>query len=274
MLIQQKLQKLIGWGCCFFLLTGFFSHSSGIDPFPTEAVIPSEISDAGLQGAWIMSEKNGQSMDELGIQMVKLLSGGHFMFAFFNEKDKKFFSAGGGKYTFENGIYKEHITFHTINPDLIGTTLSFKCELKDGKWHHTGRINDHDLNEVFVKADDNFTVLEGAWEMESFMNTSGKMEHFTQGSAKKVKLLAGNRFQWSYYDPQGGFFIETGGGTYSYENGVYTEQIEYYSNDSSPLVGQDQKFVCILKEGQWHHHEVSATRGNDPYISEVWHRAE
>ena len=214
--------------------------------------------------------KDDQKTDDLGIQMVKILSSDHFMFAFFNEKTKQFFSAGGGTYSYADGIYTEHIQFHTIDPDLIGASLSFKCTLKDGRWYHTGAIDDSEMNEVFepIESDDR-SLLIGAWIMNSYKDAEGHMVQPRRQDTKKIKILANNWFQWAHFNTKEGFFLETGGGRYTYKDGVYHEEIIFFSGDST-LIGKTQRFVAILKEGEWHHQEVSNTLGFQ--MSEVWER--
>jgi hypothetical protein len=60
----------------------------------------------------------------------------------------------------------------------------------------------------------------------------------------------------------------TGGGTYTFANGKYTEHIEFFSRDSS-RVGAALTFDGKLENGDWHHSGLSSK--GDP-IYEVWSR--
>ena len=172
---------------CFFAWVSFIGPDSYLERTIDEPVDHATIAPE-LKGAWKMVYKDNQDTDSLGIQMVKILSSDHFMFAFFNEKTKKFFSAGGGTYSYADGIYTEHIQFHTIDPEIIGASLSFKCTLEDGKWYHTGAIDGAPMNEVFepIKSDDR-SLLIGAWIMNTFKNAEGQMVQPRRQDTKKNK---------------------------------------------------------------------------------------
>ena len=88
------------------------------------------------------------------------------------------------------------------------------------------------------------------------------------GTRKTIKILSSTRFQWAAIDPGTKQFMGTGGGTYSFENGKYTENIEFFSRDSS-RVGQSLTFDGKLENGEWHHSGFSS-RGDAIY--EVWSR--
>jgi hypothetical protein len=60
----------------------------------------------------------------------------------------------------------------------------------------------------------------------------------------------------------------TGGGTYTFKDGKYTENIEFFSRDSS-RVGSSLAFDGKLENGDWHHSGLSSK--GDP-IYEVWSR--
>ena len=88
------------------------------------------------------------------------------------------------------------------------------------------------------------------------------------GTRKTLKLLTGSRFQWFAIDPGTKGFFGTGGGNYSFINGQYTENIEFFSRDSS-RVGASLSFNGKVVDGNWHHSGKSS-KGDDIY--EVWSR--
>lgn len=221
-----------------------------------------------LQGAWELQEIRGQSAGELDIRMVKIISGGHFIFAFFNDESQQFFSAGGGKYSYKDGTYTEEIEFHTIDPKLVGKSLKFKAEIKGEKWFHSGKANGETVDEVFQRIDKNKGSEHiGAWEIWRLSNDAGKMIPQRKG-VNTIKILSGTRFQWASWDSKGSF-INTGGGTYETKEGYYTENIEFFSPDSL-RVGQEITFGCDIREGAWHHEEYAGSRGMP--INEIWTR--
>ncbi|MDX1470670.1 MAG: hypothetical protein R3213_04170 [Flavobacteriaceae bacterium] len=58
----------------------------------------------------------------------------------------------------------------------------------------------------------------------------------------------------------------TGGGTYTTEDGKYTENIEFFSRDNS-RVGASLEFDFELVDGDWHHSGFSSK--GDP-LYEIW----
>ncbi len=83
-----------------------------------------------------------------------------------------------------------------------------------------------------------------------------------------VKTLTDTRFQWAAINPETKEFFGTGGGTYTFKNGKYTGNIEFFSRDSS-RVGASLFFDGKLNNGQWHHSGLSS-KGDSIY--EVWSR--
>ena len=120
-----------------------------------------------------MVEMRGEPAEGLGFDMVKILADGHFIFAFYDEASQRFFSAGGGEYSYRNGKYKETIRFHTIDPNLIGQSLKFEALLSEDYWVHSGEIGDSDLPETFERVDGLAqSELAGAWETEAIFQPS------------------------------------------------------------------------------------------------------
>ncbi len=88
----------------------------------------------------------------------------------------------------------------------------------------------------------------------------------TNRPRKTMKILSGTRFQWIAYNTETKQFMGTGGGTYTTEDGTYTETIKFFSRDDSK-VGRDLPFNYELINGNWHHSGLSSK--GDP-IHEIW----
>jgi len=69
---------------------------------------------------------------------IKILSGTRFQWAAINMETGEFFGTGGGHYTFKDGTYTEHIEFFSRDASRVGASLSFKAEINNGEWHHSG----------------------------------------------------------------------------------------------------------------------------------------
>ena len=88
------------------------------------------------------------------------------------------------------------------------------------------------------------------------------------GTRKTLKILSDTRFQWAAIDPGAKEFFGTGGGTYQFANGKYSEHIEFFSKDSD-RVGSSLTFDGRLENGEWHHSGFSS-KGDKIY--EIWSR--
>lgn len=81
-----------------------------------------------------------------------------------------------------------------------------------------------------------------------------------------MKILSGTRFQWIAYNTDTKQFSGTGGGTYTTIDGVYTENIEFFSRDDSKA-GVSLKFDYGLIDGKWNHTGFSSK--GEP-LNEIW----
>ena len=88
------------------------------------------------------------------------------------------------------------------------------------------------------------------------------------GKSTLMKILSGTRFQWIAYNTETKEFFGTGGGTYTFVDGKYTEHIEFFSRDST-RVGASLSFDGKVEGNNWHHSGLSS-RGEP--IHEIWTR--
>ena len=86
------------------------------------------------------------------------------------------------------------------------------------------------------------------------------------GTRKTMKLLSGKRFQWIAYNTESKKFMGTGGGTYTTKNGVYSENIEFFSRDNSKS-GIELEFEYEIIDNEWNHKGFSSK--GDP-LHEIW----
>ena len=81
-----------------------------------------------------------------------------------------------------------------------------------------------------------------------------------------MKILSDSHFQWIAYNVETKEFFGTGGGTYTAKDGAYTENILFFSRDSS-RVGASLGFEFGIVNDEWHHKGLSSK--GDP-IHEIW----
>ncbi len=117
------------------------------------------------------------------------------------------------------------------------------------------------------RIDEGNSPLAGVWRITA-RERDGKMSEMQPGARKTIKVLSGTKFQWIAINTETGEFFGTGGGSYTFENGVYTEKIEFFSRDNS-RVGASLSFKGSVDGNKWDHSGKSSA--GDP-IHEVWTR--
>ncbi len=204
---------------------------------------------ADLGGAWVSDAGNTRT--------VWLLQDGYFTATTFN--DTAFLHGRGGPYHMHGSTLVVNEEFNTAangpGQDTIAYNLQRGVLLADRKrFTPSGAPGE----------------LSGVWRITQ-REQNGKMEKVQHtGSRKTLKMLSGDRFQWFAIDPDGNQFHGTGGGTYSFTKGRYTEHIEFFSRDPK-RVGASLSFEGNVENGKWHH--AGPGSKGDP-ISEVWERVE
>jgi hypothetical protein len=210
---------------------------------------------ANLNGAWHYQENT--------IEQTLLLSDGYFMHTIFDKVNKKFIQSRGGTYIFSGNKLLTNIEFNTLDQNQIGQTISYDFVINKEKLSS-------DLNGKTVAwnlLDQGKGELRGTWRMSGRMQ-DGKIADYPRRARKTLKVLTGSHFQWAAINAETKEFFGTGGGSYSFKNGKYTESIEFFSRDNS-RVGASLSFDGKLVDGKWHHSGQSST-GNPIY--EIWSR--
>src|SRR5690606_20826709 len=104
-------------------------------------------------------------------------------------------------------------TKHQLEFKQEGSSLQFKIGNYGGIWKQT---------------DNGQAPVAGNWRISGRME-GGNMNAIPKRDRKTLKLLTGNRFQWMAINPVTKEFFGTGGGTYTFKDGKYTETIEFFS---------------------------------------------
>lgn len=211
-----------------------------------------------MKGAW--------QTDKLGHQTTMICSEKYFSVAGYDLESKQFVATHGGSYRIDGQELVTTIEFHSMNPELVGKAIRSQIQIKEG----TLTVKDESDIVSWKQIDDGTPgKLAGAWLITGRMR-DGQMSKMTPGARRTMKILSGTRFQWIAYNVDTKEFSGTGGGTYTTENGKYTENIEFFSRDNS-RVGQSLSFDFSLEGGNWQHKGKSSK--GDP-IDEVWTKRE
>ena len=120
---------------------------------------------------------------------------------------------------------------------------------------------------VFTRVDDGIAALAGRWQITA-REANGKMNSMPSGARKTIKILTGTKFQWVAINTETGEFFGTGGGSYTFENNVYTEKIEYFSRDNN-RVGASLSFKGSVNGDKWDH---SGKSSDGKPLHEEWSR--
>ena len=202
-----------------------------------------------LNGTWKL--QNSPTED------VAIFTDGYFVRTNYSKSDKKIFYTYGGPYQFENGTLSFKQEFNTANPESVGETVSAQLNVQGT----TITVE----NETWKRLDDGKGALAGVWRSGGSLQ-DGKVAFNPLGARKTFKVLSGTRFQWIAMNTETKEMLGTGGGTYTYVNGKYTENIEFFSRDSS-RVGASLTFDGRVENDNWYHSGKNS-RGED--MSEIW----
>lgn len=206
-----------------------------------------------VEGAWHSQED--------AIEQTLLLSDGYFMHSVFDQVNKKFIQSRGGTYSISGKNIIVKIEFNTSDQNQIGQSISYSFIPNKDKLS-----SDFSGKKVDWKLLDNGDAeLSGTWRMTGRMQ-EGKMADYPRRARKTLKLLTGTRFQWAAINADTKEFFGTGGGSYTFKDGKYSEKIEYFSRDNS-RVGSLLIFDGKLVDGKWYHSGLSSS-GSPIY--EIW----
>ena len=208
-----------------------------------------------LTGAW--NAKNGE------IDHTLVFQDGYFSYSIYDKANKKFIHTWGGTFSEAGGQVHANVEFDSESKDNVGGHKHFAATL-------SGNILMFDAGagvNSWTRIDDGNINLAGNWRITGRMR-DGAMQTIEKSARKTVKILSSTRFQWVAINTETKEFFGTGGGTYTFTNGKYTENIEFFSRDSS-RVGASLNFNGSVAKKVWTHKGLSS-RGEP--IHEEWMR--
>lgn len=237
--MKKQLLAPLGFAALIFMLMAFRE--------------PTLSTQQPLTGAWHLQEGT--------MEQVAVFQDGYFSHTVFDKANKKFISSYGGVYKPGAGTIQLNIEFDTRAKEEVGKE-------KTAAYTIAGNLLTTDITgtrQKWKKLDDGKDNLAGVWRITGRM-VDGKVNQMQRGDRKTLKLLSGTRFQWMAINPATKEFFGTGGGTYTFTDGKYTENIEFFSRDST-RVGASLTFHGNVKDGVWNHSGKSSK--GDP-LNELW----
>lgn len=122
--------------------------------------------------------------------------------------------------------------------------------------------------EVWNRLDDGTPrALQGAWIITgNYSNDKVSKRPRPFYPRRTMKLLSGKTFHWIAYNVETKTFMNAGGGSYTTNNGKYTENIEFFSK-TPESVGKSLTFDYSFVDGDWRHKGEKSTGGS---MDECW----
>jgi hypothetical protein len=217
---------------------------------------PHGVNEDQLTGSWI-----NRMGDE---EQVLLFIDGYNTHTKFSSSKKLFIETRGGTYLINGSKLTVTYEFDTKDSSQIGESLTGEFSVNNDQL----TINVQGKKLIYTRMDNGTAKLAGLWAITGRMQEGSIVPIHRTGTRKTIKILSGSRFQWAAIDPGKKQFSGTGGGTYTFENGKYTETIDFFSRDSS-RVGASLSFDGKLEDDGWHHSGLSS-KGDKIY--EIWSR--
>lgn len=209
---------------------------------------------APITGAW--SLQDGANTKTLVIQ------DGYLSQTTYDKAGKKFHETKGGVAKIAGNKISLTYEFSTANKELITTSEDIEFALQNGNLV----ITQGGKKETYKRVDDNKGSLAGVWYMSGRVQNGQSSDRAYNPARKTIKIMSGTRFQWVQVNTENKQTGASGGGTYTFANGKYTENIEFFTRDSS-RVGASLSFDDSVEGGKWTHKGLSSA--GQP-MHEIW----
>ncbi|MFC3196154.1 hypothetical protein ACFOET_00875 [Parapedobacter deserti] len=217
-----------------------------------------------LAGAWHTQQGD--------VEQTAVFVDGYLSHSVFDVKNKKFISTRGGTYSAQGGKLTVNWQYDTEKAASNMPAETWVGQSGTFAFKASGSSLSTDLsgtNATWQRTDNNEGPMAGVWRITG-RQQGDDMGQMPLRDRRTLKILSGKRFQWVAINVKSGEFSGTGGGTYTFEDGKYTEHIEFFSRDND-RVGASLSFDGKIENGQWHHSGLSST-GNPIY--EIWSKLE
>lgn len=211
-----------------------------------------------VQGAWQYTSGKEQT--------VIIISANVFSSATYNISEKKFISSYGGSWAIKNHKLVVKTEWNSSDTGKVGTDWMADITIEKKQLSISG------LPKKLNRLDDGTPgALAGAWIITgSYTNDQVSKRKSPFYPRRTMKVLSGKHFQWVAYNVVTKQFIDTGGGTYTTENGKYTETIHFFTK-TAESVGKSLSFDYSFVNGDWRHKGQKSTGGP---MDECWTKRE
>jgi hypothetical protein len=197
---------------------------------------------------------------------VMIFSGNVFAVAHYDVPGKKFISSYGGTWKLDGDKLVRTIEWNSMDSSTVGKVWTQDAGIAGNSLTISGS------NEKWSRLDDGGPgALSGAWIITgNFNNDKASKRSNPFGPRRTMKVLSGKHFHWIAYNVGTKQFQNAGGGTYTTENGKYTENIEFFTK-TAESVGKSLVFDYSFVDGDWRHRGQKSTGGA---MDECWTKRE
>ncbi|EAR02512.1 hypothetical protein [Maribacter sp. HTCC2170] len=191
------------------------------------------------------------------------LTGNYIIHTMYEENPAKFIKTLGGFFKVEGNHLNVQLEFNSnfAKDSVRQLIIPFKI-------NGSNLILELNSKLEFKPIEERSQDLDGQWLFGTRGPDKGQERRGDSKPRKTLKFLQNGKFQWIAYHTETMKFSGTGGGSFTSKDGVYQENIEYFSRDNS-RVGAQLKFDFEVKENDWHH-QGNNSKGEPMY--EIWMR--
>ncbi len=214
-----------------------------------------EKTQSSLTGAWTANSGSNNH--------VLIFQDGYFSYTIYDKANKKFIHTSGGSFSEMPGRLHVDMEFDEDSKENVGSHKHFSIAVEENSLNLDlgGGVSQ------WTRIDKGTEGLAGNWRITGRMN-NGQIQPIQKSARKTLKLLSATRFQWMAINTETKEFFGTGGGTYTFKDGKYTENIEFFSRDSS-RVGASLSFDGSVSNNVWTHKGLNSK--GEP-LHEEWTR--
>ena len=230
--------------------------SAGIMLLSSLSVVKTGTKD--LIGAWGYGTPENQT--------VMITTDKVFSVATYDLAGKKFISSYGGTWRLDGNKLIKNIEWNSTDSLQVGKEIEEDIQITNGK------LVIKQTNETWDRLDNGKPgVLMGAWIITgNYLNDKVSKRANPFYPRRTMKVLSGTYFHWIAYNIADKKFINAGGGTYTTENGKYSENIQFFTK-TPESVGKNLTFNYSFVNGDWRHKGQKSTGGP---LDECWSKRE
>lgn len=242
--MRKTVQTIVS--LCFFLFVSI------------QATDRHELPAEKLTGAW--------GYGGPGNKTVMIYSGNVFAVAQYDLTGKKLLHSYGGTWQVQGNKLVRKIEWDSKDSTQVGQEWNREWKLVGNNLSIEGST------EQWERLDDGGPgKLSGAWIITGNYNNDKVSKRGSPFYPRRtMKVLSGKYFHWIAYNLASKQFLHAGGGTYTTDNGKYTENIEFFTKTPAS-VGKTLTFDYSFVDGDWRHKGEKSTGGS---MDECWSRRE